>query len=227
MSARDDIAAHFTSDTLVDQLLDAYRDEMLRSMAVEIKALGDERGWSIWAAHYMHPDVEFVDTGGLDSATLLRRLKREHRVEVLLEGAVELERIADETESRVAEHYGPASGIGPGSAEMVREAARTLREMAGEKATAPATTATPNGPLGAGQRSRIALLRRAVSEYEGEWTTARVAHLYQATYGPESWRAAARRDLAQLCAEGLLVLHDLPNNRHYTLTTRPSGDRDA
>ncbi|MFZ3556431.1 MULTISPECIES: hypothetical protein [unclassified Streptomyces] len=67
MSARDDIAAHFTSDTLVDQLLDAYRAEVLRDMAAEVKALGDARGWSIWAAQYMHPDVEFVDTGALDT----------------------------------------------------------------------------------------------------------------------------------------------------------------
>jgi hypothetical protein len=67
VSARADIAAHFTSDTLADQLLNAYRDDVLRGMAAEIKALGDERAWSIWAAHYMHPDVEFVDTSAVDT----------------------------------------------------------------------------------------------------------------------------------------------------------------
>lgn len=30
MSAREDIAAHFTSDVLADELLDAYRAEVLR-----------------------------------------------------------------------------------------------------------------------------------------------------------------------------------------------------
>ncbi|MGW1497523.1 hypothetical protein ACWCQW_02845 [Streptomyces mirabilis] len=70
-----------------------------------------------------------------------------HRTEVLGEGATELDRIADETEARVAEHYGAASGIGPGSAEMVREAARTLRSLAEEKASAPAPTATPASPV--------------------------------------------------------------------------------
>jgi hypothetical protein len=60
-----------------------------------------------------------------------------HRAEVLAEGAVELDRIADEAEARVATHFGQASGIGPGSAELVREAARTLRSMAGGKSTRP------------------------------------------------------------------------------------------
>ncbi|MFJ2568143.1 hypothetical protein ACIO02_35360 [Streptomyces sp. NPDC087568] len=55
-----------------------------------------------------------------------------HRAEVLAEGAAELDRIADETEARVAAYYGQASGIGPGSAELVREAARTLRSLAEE-----------------------------------------------------------------------------------------------
>ncbi|MGW5123246.1 hypothetical protein ACWEQ7_04125 [Streptomyces sp. NPDC004069] len=52
---------------------------------------------------------------------------------VLYEGAAELDRIADKTEARVAAHYGPTSGIGPGSAELVREAARTLRSVAAER----------------------------------------------------------------------------------------------
>lgn len=43
MSARDDIAAHFTSDTLADQLLDAYRAEVLREAADNIAAWGRRR----------------------------------------------------------------------------------------------------------------------------------------------------------------------------------------
>lgn len=53
-----------------------------------------------------------------------------HRGLVLAEAAEHLERIADETEAQVAAHYGLASGIGPGSADMVREAARTVRSLA-------------------------------------------------------------------------------------------------
>ncbi|WP_035796392.1 hypothetical protein [Kitasatospora mediocidica] len=53
-----------------------------------------------------------------------------YRDQVLTEAADHLDRIADATEAKVAEHYGPASGIGPGSADMVREAARTVRSLA-------------------------------------------------------------------------------------------------
>jgi hypothetical protein len=64
--------------------------------------------------------------------------------EVLLEGAAELDSIADETEARVAAHYGPASGIGPGSAELVREAARTLRSVATERYCQAPVEPTPD-----------------------------------------------------------------------------------
>jgi hypothetical protein len=60
----------------------------------------------------------------------------EHRNQVLGEAAAHLEHIADETEAKVAEHYGPKSGLGPGSADMVREAARTVRSLAAAR-TAP------------------------------------------------------------------------------------------
>ncbi|AZM51827.1 hypothetical protein DMA15_03850 [Streptomyces sp. WAC 01529] len=46
MSARDELAAHFTSDALADQLLDAYRAEVLREaegVASEAFDAADER----------------------------------------------------------------------------------------------------------------------------------------------------------------------------------------
>lgn len=54
----------------------------------------------------------------------------EYRAEVLHEAAAELDRIADTVEAAVAKHYGPASGIGPGSAQMLRDAAGNVRYMA-------------------------------------------------------------------------------------------------
>jgi hypothetical protein len=62
--------------------------------------------------------------------TLLVVHRAQVRPEVLNEAAAKLMAIADETEAKVAEHYGASSGIGPGSAEMVREAARTVLSMA-------------------------------------------------------------------------------------------------
>ncbi|MDH6116865.1 hypothetical protein ABH930_000284 [Kitasatospora sp. GAS204A] len=56
---------------------------------------------------------------------------RPTRDQVLAEAADHLDRIADETEAQVAAHYGH-SGIGPGSADMVRECARTLRGLAAD-----------------------------------------------------------------------------------------------
>lgn len=61
-----------------------------------------------------------------DASDILAR----HREQVLTGAAEHLERIADETEARVAEYYGAASGMGPGSAGLVREAAQTLRGLA-------------------------------------------------------------------------------------------------
>lgn len=62
--------------------------------------------------------------------------------EVLREGADELDRVANEAEARVAAHYGPTSGIGPGSADLVREAARMLRTATvGRSGQPPAATA--------------------------------------------------------------------------------------
>ncbi|MEU5608399.1 hypothetical protein AB0H03_06525 [Streptomyces sparsogenes] len=60
--------------------------------------------------------------------------------EVLREAADKVERIADTVEARVAAHYGAASGIGPGSADMVREVAGSLRDWADE-----AGKVTPTG----------------------------------------------------------------------------------
>lgn len=58
----------------------------------------------------------------------------QHRDQVLTEGAELLDRIADETEAQVAARYGPTSGLGPGSADMVRECAHTLRDHAARTA---------------------------------------------------------------------------------------------
>ncbi|WP_055696541.1 hypothetical protein [Streptomyces silaceus] len=82
-------------NAIARDLLAAHRDEVLRSMAAEVKTLGDARGWSVWAAHYMHPDVEFVDTGapGVEEKATASAAKatpepdpaRERRLEQLLD----------------------------------------------------------------------------------------------------------------------------------------------
>lgn len=79
-----------------------------------------------------------------------RRYLAEHetavRAELRAAIAADLGRIADRVERLVADRYGSASGIGPGSAEMVREAARTVNvfPLPGEKDSA---TPAPTEPL--------------------------------------------------------------------------------
>ncbi|MEU8950918.1 hypothetical protein [Streptomyces sp. NPDC048489] len=45
---------------------DALLDEQARQLAAAITELGKARGWSVWAADYIHPDREFVDPGAPD-----------------------------------------------------------------------------------------------------------------------------------------------------------------
>lgn len=93
---------------------------------------------------YHFGDAYEIDT---IADTLLVVHRAQVRPEVLHEAADKLMRIADEAEAKVAEHYGVSSGIGPGSVEMVREAARTVLSMAdvGQPAAGsqPDTTHTP------------------------------------------------------------------------------------
>jgi hypothetical protein len=65
-----------------------------------------------------------------DARARIERMIDDHRAQVLTEAASELDRIAGQVEAAVAEYYGKASGIGPGSAAMVREAAKTVRARA-------------------------------------------------------------------------------------------------
>lgn len=46
---------------------DALLDEQARQLADAITELGTARGWSVWAADYIHPDRTFVDPGAPDA----------------------------------------------------------------------------------------------------------------------------------------------------------------
>lgn len=77
----------------------------------------------------------FVTTSAMQFSDLLEEFTAEVRNQALAEGAGHLDRIAGEIEARVADHYGAASGIGPGSADMVRESAKTLRALIAARGT--------------------------------------------------------------------------------------------
>jgi hypothetical protein len=157
VSARDDILRHpgvlATADAEIAVLLNSYRAEIRTEMlhttgwapcslawltthpgecaaAPRVAGYDDTAPPSGDVISHWHPKVTRAGVLREASAAYRRTLMAEYRAEVLNEAADELIRIADETEAKVAEHYGAASGIGPGSAEMVREAARTVRRMA-------------------------------------------------------------------------------------------------
>ncbi|MGC0427635.1 hypothetical protein RKD32_003990 [Streptomyces sp. SAI-195] len=46
-----------------DRIANDTAQALARHLAEQITTLGKARGWSIWAADYIHPDREFVDTG--------------------------------------------------------------------------------------------------------------------------------------------------------------------
>lgn len=75
MTARDDIAAHFTSDTLADSLLDAYRAEVLREAADKL----DQRASTPPSeAPYTDAYTAFMQFGTMPC---LRGLRAELRIE--------------------------------------------------------------------------------------------------------------------------------------------------
>lgn len=58
------------------------RDQVLRGMARQVRAIGKVKGWSVWAADYMDPDVEFIDTSMPSTSDIVTELRRLDRSDV-------------------------------------------------------------------------------------------------------------------------------------------------
>ncbi|MFD7645744.1 hypothetical protein ACFV4P_34450 [Kitasatospora sp. NPDC059795] len=94
----------------------------------------------------------------VEATDCLNALLAAHRDLVLAGAAGRLDRLADEVESRVAAHYGAASGLGPGSADMLREAADVVRSHSA------GTTVTTEEVL----RTRLWLIDRALRPIDAQ-----------------------------------------------------------
>ncbi|MGA5084072.1 hypothetical protein [Streptomyces pseudogriseolus] len=74
----------------VAQAAEARVNGTARRLAEQITALGKARGWSTWAADYIHPEREFVDTGEQAATDDPRP-----RIEIDLEQPAEPERVEE------------------------------------------------------------------------------------------------------------------------------------
>ncbi|MEW2069008.1 hypothetical protein [Streptomyces sp. NPDC007346] len=74
--------------------------------------------------------------------------------------------------------------------------------------------------------TRLAAIRALALDYQGDITTRMVQHLYIDKFGPGDWRGKARRDLAQLTRDGLLICDTTdPGRRVFRLNHAHGGTR--
>jgi hypothetical protein len=72
---------------------------------------------------------------------------------------------------------------------------------------------------------RLALLRRLARDYQGDITTGVVRRLYVQHFGKGDWRRTARRDLAQLTEQGLLIRDTTDPGRNCYRLNHAHGGR--
>ncbi|MEV4033424.1 hypothetical protein [Streptomyces umbrinus] len=82
-------------DRLRDKLIKAATDDVLRAWSAKIREVGTAKGWSVWAAAFLDPDVEFIDTDMPSTETIVAELRRLDRVAVLREAADMVHAMAD------------------------------------------------------------------------------------------------------------------------------------
>lgn len=80
---------------LRDELTKAATDDVLRAWSAKIREVGTAKGWSVWAAAFLDPDVEFIDTDMPSTETIVAELRRLDRVAVLREAADMVQAMAD------------------------------------------------------------------------------------------------------------------------------------
>ncbi|MFB7596915.1 hypothetical protein [Streptomyces sp. NPDC056160] len=96
MSARDELRKYVnlladactpreTTDNRVEWLYGLVNAETRRECAAKIREVGTAKGWSTWAAAFIDPDTEFVDTGMPATEAIVAELRRRDRLAVLHE----------------------------------------------------------------------------------------------------------------------------------------------
>ncbi|MFJ8153927.1 hypothetical protein [Streptomyces sp. NPDC094468] len=75
------------SEQTPELMVAASDAELRREWAAKIRKAGTAKGWSTWAAAFLDPDIEFVDTDMPSTETIVGELRRLDRIAVLREAA--------------------------------------------------------------------------------------------------------------------------------------------
>lgn len=124
------IVAQEINDAPAETLIKAAMDDAFREKSAEILKVGTAKGWSTWAAAYINPDVDFVDTGMPATETIVAELRRVDRAANFREAAeaIEAEQAREERAERERFGYLDHETVLQGAA--VRAKAGFLRRMA-------------------------------------------------------------------------------------------------
>ncbi|MFF8914204.1 hypothetical protein ACF08M_12970 [Streptomyces sp. NPDC015032] len=222
MSARDTLIEilrqwterHDAAPQTPEALVAASDAELLREWSVKIREVGTAKGWSVWAAAYMDPDVEFVDTCMPSTETVVAELRRLDRVSVLREVDEQFAAMKPPDESKGTFNAGSY-------ADAWRRCRAIVQAMAKEKGSRPEPE-----PLAV---SRYDVAMEPASEEEPVFTVGAVAEdgrpvaLY---FDPETRRKVAAW-LAPTAAELLTPASafEVPDYEQPLSRANGSGDR--
>lgn len=237
MTARDDIAAHFTSDALSDELLDAYRAEVLAEVADRIVSLpGFPFNGDYTPVLDLLTTMAHGEKASAPAPTATPGFFQVGRTYTEPDGLTDWKFRCDAITTHPEDGERTALGWRHFRSEW-SECAYTeddweIHQIADRLATAstvPAPTATPQPePAQSGEwatagthRDRLADLLTHIRKHPTRtWVTEDVRRFYLSR-APK--RATCRRDLTALTSMGWLTEHDEPGRRYFTLNTRTGG----
>lgn len=172
------ILAQEINDAPAEELIKAAVDDVLREWAAKIREVGEAKGWSVWAAAFMDPDVPFVDTGMPSTETIVAELRR-------LDRATNFRDAADAVDAGKTRFPEPVRGGASWAARMLR---RTADEIEREK-----DTSSGHGPAEGESTPSTADMLPHATAFEVPWPGHRLGLLIQRSHaGGDRWMICDR-----------------------------------
>ncbi|MFJ2004782.1 hypothetical protein [Streptomyces chartreusis] len=106
------IVAQEINDAPAEELIKAATDEVVRGWAARIREVATAKGWSTWAAAFIDPDVEFVDTGMPSTESIVAELRRMDRETVLREAAAAIQAVIDADKAQFPRRSNDRAALG-------------------------------------------------------------------------------------------------------------------